>query len=484
MALPRTNGCKAILIALGIALLTACSAGVPDTYTRTDKTPDIFPDYVDVMVPENIAPLNFMVTGHEDDDCVARLTVAGKEYVIEGTGKIQIPEDGWHEMLAKVRGGCVKVQLYVCHDGTWTAYREFQWDVREPVDRYVAYRLIPPSYTMYEELRLCQRDLTTYDEHVFCDNRRDGESPNQCINCHAFQNYDTRRLQLHVREADGGTIIDDNGMQMKRNLKRSYTIGAGAYPAWHPSLDLIAYSTDKTMQHFHSVGNGKVEVQDTQSDLILYDVKRDSVVVVSNEPFMLEVFPSWSPDGRWLYYSAAQVADTTKAWMIQNYRSVRYNIYRRAFDARHLSFGQPQLIVDAESDSLSALLPRVSPDGRYLLYSQAPYGVFHIWHKASDLALMDLSTNTQHPSAITQANSQSADSYHNWSSNGRWIVMTSRRDDDNYTRLYLTYFDRKGRAHKAFELPQEDPEYELRNMCSYNVPEFTKTRITKKIKLK
>lgn len=166
--------------------------------------------------------------------------------------------------------------------------------------------------------------------------------------------------------------------------------------------------------------------------------------------------------------------------MTNRYREVRYDIYRRRFDARQLSFGEPQLVLNASADSLSATLPRISPDGRWLLTSIGGYGCFHVYHPEADLRLDDLSTLGQmgqidsiaSTKAIAPANSPSAESYHNWSHSGRWIVYQSRRRDDNYTRLYFSYFDREGRAHKPFEMPQADPDYELLHLRSYNIPEF------------
>lgn len=124
---------------------------------------------------------------------------------------------------------------------------------------------------------------------------------------------------------------------------------------------------------------------------------------------------------------------------------------------------------------LSASVPRVSPDGRWLLFTLGQFGQFHIWHKTSDLYVKDLHTGTVRP--LTAANSDDVDSYHTWSSNGRWIVFSSRRDDGSYTRPYIAYFDADGRDHKAFMLPQEDPEHSLLLLKSYNVPELTRTPV-------
>ncbi len=44
--------------------------------------------------------------------------------------------------------------------------------------------------------------------------------------------------------------------------------------------------------------------------------------------------------------------------------------------------------------------------------------------------------------------------------------------------MYIAYFDREGQAHKAFLLPQEDPEQNILLMKSYNVPELTGTPVS------
>lgn len=131
--------------------------------------------------------------------------------------------------------------------------------------------------------------------------------------------------------------------------------------------------------------------------------------------------------------------------------------------------------MDCAAVGKSAAVPRVSPDGRYLLFTLADQGQFHIWHKSSDLYVKDLRTDSIRPLAVT--NSAEVDSYHTWSSNGRWIVFSSRRDDGSYTRPYIAYFDRSGQSHRAFLLPQSDPELNLLLMKSYNVPELTRTRL-------
>lgn len=146
-----------------------------------------------------------------------------------------------------------------------------------------------------------------------------------------------------------------------------------------------------------------------------------------------------------------------------------------AYDVQNHRFSEPRMEVDLKAQGASASVPRVSPDGRYVLFTRGIYGQFHIWHLDADLWVKDLQTDSCY--ALTAANSADADSYHSWSSNGRWIVFASRRDDGNFSRVFISYFDKNGQAHKAFMLPQEDPNHNLWRLKSYNVPELTRNAV-------
>ena len=71
-----------------------------------------------------------------------------------------------------------------------------------------------------------------------------------------------------------------------------------------------------------------------------------------------------------------------------------------------------------------------------------------------------------------ELNSPDTESYHSWSSNGRWVVFSSRRGDGGYTRPFIAHVDADGKGTKPFELPQADPDYHRQFMKSYNIPEF------------
>jgi len=100
------------------------------------------------------------------------------------------------------------------------------------------------------------------------------------------------------------------------------------------------------------------------------------------------------------------------------------------------------------------------------------YGYFSIWHKESDLWLMNLETGASFP--LEAANSEDADSYHNWSIGSHWFVFTSRRENGLYSQLYLSCIDDEGKPTKPFLLPQKDPKkYYATTLYSFNTPDFT-----------
>ena len=119
----------------------------------------------------------------------------------------------------------------------------------------------------------------------------------------------------------------------------------------------------------------------------------------------------------------------------------------------------------------SISFPKPSYDGRFLVYTLSDYGNFSIWHHEADLWILDLATGQSRP--MNLANSNDTESYHSWSSNSRWLMFSSRRDDGLYTRLFFTHIDENGQESKPFMLPQKHPlhYYSYLNR-SYNVPEF------------
>ena len=467
---------KALLFVIVATMLVACGHKIPENFWEKNELPNIYPDYTNVTVPVNMAPLTFQIDG-KADDVVARLSV-GKDEVICGGLQIQPDADDWRRLAeTAAKGDSIKVEVYVEQDGSWTRFKPFNIYVSpDSIDSYISYRLIPPSYVTYEELTINQRCLENYDESVIYDNMLCSEgAKGQCINCHNYQQYNPERMQFHARQNMGGTVIAYDGTVKKINMRNDSILSAGVYPTWHPWLPLIVYSTNMTGQIFHSVNPNKIEVFDSESDLIAYDVNKNEVTNIENDPTEMECFPFWAPDGKTLYYCSAHfeysdtVSDKGKEFVAHT-EEAKYNLYKKSFNPETMQFGPRELVFAADSIDKSATLPRVSPDGRYLMFTMAKYGVFHIWHHDAELWIMDLQTGVARN--MEEINSPDTESYHSWSSNGRWVMFSSRRYDANYTRPFIAHVDANGRGSKPFELPCANPDHHRQLLKSYNVPEF------------
>jgi Tol biopolymer transport system component len=278
-------------------------------------------------------------------------------------------------------------------------------------------------------------------------------------------------MSLHIRGKHGATLLSkEDGSITAYNTKTPETLGLCVYPYWHPSGHYIAYSTNVTKQTFHSADRNRIEVFDDASDIQVYDIDKNELLLspLLKQDAVYETYPVFSADGRSLYFCAAQALPEDNHQL----DSIRYNLCRIDFDPATGHFGSRiDTIVDAQALRKSVSFPRPSYDGRFLCYTLSDYGQFSIWHHEADLYLLDLTTRQSLP--MDEANSEETESFHNWSTNSRWLLFSSRRDDGLYTRPYFCHVDAKGNVSKAFMLPQRNPRRFYRErFLSYNVPDF------------
>ena len=117
-----------LVLAAAIGLLSSCAShpDVPSSSKAAKSLPAIFPDYCNVTIPCNIAPLNFMLPADEYEACVARLTTPDGKQQTYGDGvKVQIPESEWREMLDASKGKALKVEVWGRKDGEWLSFNPF-----------------------------------------------------------------------------------------------------------------------------------------------------------------------------------------------------------------------------------------------------------------------------------------------------------------------------------------------------------------------
>lgn len=436
---------------------------------HAQASPGIIPDIDGVTVPVNIAPLHFRVAD-APRKCVAVFSAGDKEVRVKARrgGLVAIRPKSWHKLAEMAAGASVKVRVSVRERGEWREAASIEIYVSgDRIDPFLAYRLIEPGYEVWNNLGIYQRDLESFREKpVITNDKADGA----CMNCHSFCNRDPDRFLFHMRARLGGTYLCSDGQVEKLNTKTDQTISALVYPSWHPSGRFVAFSVNDTKQSFHTTDPNRIEVFDRASDVVVYDVEKHEIIscpLMASEKYF-ETFPTFSPDGRTLYFCSAQ-----SRRMPEEYDKVVYNLCSIEFNPETCTFGDR---IKTLYKGRSVSFPRVSPDGKYLLATLASYGNFSIWHKDADLAMFDLSDGSMKP--LDAVNSADVESYHSWSSDSRWVVFSSRRGDGLYTRLYIAHIDEDGLASKPFLLPQNDPSFYDSFMKSYNIPELVSGPVT------
>ena len=458
---------KRLIPFIAVLLLAACARNT----VYSDDLPAIYPDYIGVTVPAGIAPLNFNLPEEYDRAFVVVTGSKGGELKTKGRWA-SFPVRAWHKLTAQNAGGSLHFTVLGRKDGQWTQWRDFIMYVSDAplIDYGVTYRKIAPGYTTYSRIGLYQRDIHSFREDPIIESTL---TPGQCMNCHTPNAADPSQFLFHLRGKHGATLIQQNGVREWVTTKADSTLGNMAYCYWHPDGRWLAGSINPVRQCFWTGDQQPIEVFDLASDLVVMDLRDHSLIVdprLTTKDY-LESSPAFTPDGRTLYYCKAKAYEVPR-----QVDSIRYDLMRVSFDAEAGKLGEIETVVPASASYRSVSFPRPSYDGRWLMYNEADFGVFPIDHKEADLWLMDLETGETRP--IDEVNSPFSESYHNWSSDSRWFLFSSRRDDGLYVQLYIASIDKDGRCTKPFVLPQRNPRKFYHGILySFNAPDFTRERV-------
>lgn len=181
---------KILYLALVALMLISCgqkSYQVPTAFEERQTQANIYPDYKDITIPENIAPLNFMVENVQGMVAVLK-GQKGQELVVSGIDRIDMDTTAWRTLLKENAGGKVNVEVYTLEGEKWYKHASHSLSVAEPIDAYLSYRLIEPGYELYRQLGIYQRCLENFvQKPIYENNRSYDDGHNHCINCHNFQ---------------------------------------------------------------------------------------------------------------------------------------------------------------------------------------------------------------------------------------------------------------------------------------------------------
>ncbi len=356
---------------------------------------------------------------------------------------------------------------------------------------------LPPSAIPHIKWRL--RNIADPESHVVM------EKVPTCINCHSFSR-DGKTLGLDV---DGPQ--NDKGLYGLVPVAKRMTIRNQDVIRWSSFQDLPARSNEPTVKRFgfmsqispdgryvvtsisppglrgvHPAGNFVPGVADrifnagykdfrfgqvfypTRGILAWYSREEGKMrpLAGADDPQFVQTSAFWSPDGKYLVFSRAQArnpyvpgAPASEYANDPNETQIQYDLYRIPFnDGRG---GKPERVVGASQNGMSNNFPKVSPDGRWIIYVQCKNGL--LMRPDSRLYIVPFEGGEARP---LRSNTKLMNSWHSFSPNGRWLVFSSKSRTP-YTQMFLTHLDEQGN-----DTPAVLVENSTAGNRAVNIPEF------------
>ncbi len=186
----------------------------------------------------------------------------------------------------------------------------------------------------------------------------------------------------------------------------------------------------------------------------------------ADDPRYVQTSAFWSPDGKYLVFSRAEAKDPYYPGQKPatyandpNETQIQYDLYRIPFNQGR--GGTPERVVGASRNGMSNNFPKVSPDGKWIVYVQCANGLL----MRPDSRLFIVPSGGGQARALS-SNTPRMNSWHSFSPNGRWLVFSSK-GRSLYTQLYLTHIDSQGHDSPAIRI-----ENATAANRAVNIPEF------------
>jgi hypothetical protein len=464
-----------LIVLLFMLLFSGCNSEKTLNIIKEDHMPEIWPDYKGITIPVNIAPLNFSINEPGRSFIVIASSGNGNfSAKILTNETVRFPEKIWRKLILESKDDSINVNIFSVESGIKKEFTPFSIKItKDLIDPYLVYRKIYPGYYSWSDIKIRQRSTESFEEESVIENRILDKN---CANCHSFNNNNPQKFMVHVRGSLGGTYFVEDEKITRIDPKTDAMPGGATYPSWHPGGRFVAFSSNQVRQSFYSQPPHNIEVFDLVSSLVLYDRNTNQTFQITDNDSTkhLQTFPSWSPDGKYIYYCSAPSLISMDNPELGQIKNTHYDLVRREFNSAAGTFGDAEVVFKASDMNKSVSFPRISPDGNFLVFTMADYGTFPIWHREADLYLIDLRNRI---TKRMDVNSNETDSFHSWSSNSKWLVFSSKREDGRTTRPYFVHIDSSGRQSKPFILPQKDPTLYGRMLESFNIPEFVTGKI-------
>ena len=206
----------------------------------------------------------------------------------------------------------------------------------------------------------------------------------------------------------------------------------------------------------------------TRGILVWYDrdARKLSPLPGADDPRYVQTDAVWSPGGKYLVFARAEAKDPYPAnGKMAAYANdpaeipIQYDLYRIPFNGG--KGGKPEPIAGASHNGMSNSFPKVSPDGRWIVFVQARNG--QLMRPDSQLYIVPAAGGE---ARRMRCNTPLMNSWHSFSPNGRWLVFSSKSRSP-YTQMFLTHIDSEGRDSPAILI-----ENSTASNRAVNIPEF------------
>jgi len=186
----------------------------------------------------------------------------------------------------------------------------------------------------------------------------------------------------------------------------------------------------------------------------------------ADDPKLVQASAVWSPDGKYLVFARAEAKDPNPAnGKLAAYSNdpaevqIQYDLYRIPFNGGLGGTAEP--IFGASQNGMSNSFPKISPDGKWMVFVQARNG--QLMRPDGKLYIVPA---TGGKARLMNCNTSLMNSWHSFSPNGRWLVFSSKSRSP-YTQMFLTHIDGNGNDSPAILI-----ENSTAANRAVNIPEF------------
>jgi Flp pilus assembly protein TadD len=211
--------------------------------------------------------------------------------------------------------------------------------------------------------------------------------------------------------------------------------------------------------------------------LVVYDREtgRFAPLPGADDPHYVQTNAVWSPDGKEIVFARAKAhrlerLEQQNSALLDEKDVPEFTVEKKPFlyDLYRIPFndgkgGTPAPLEGASNDGMSNYFPKYSPDGKWIVFTKSRS--YMLLQPDSELWIVPAKGGT---ARRLQHNTARMNSWHSWSSNGRWLVFSSKVNGP-FTQLFLTHIDDDG---------NDSPPVLLERFTSpdraANIPEFVK----------